>query len=505
MAFGQAARTNLGAQGVHSRIFNTSKCEMRPRWTMTDASQRRPSAVVIGCGPVGAYTALHLARGGFHPVTVLEKRSQKLKAKDDPSTGVNRTRRSYSIVLNRRAIAALSEFDGLHERVLSRGVEITENISFRSKPGDKAPSRRKGDKSGFAVDRLELVMALVEHARDTRLDIDFCFQHRVDDVDFEARYVSYTNEIGKQDTISYDLLVVAQGVYSSVRQLAVDRGLIEYTGIPDNKQFKIADIGLSDNWHHPVQRADKSFIVFAAHEPMICMLCPPQPNPDKRYGIIVADDGAFEAGGCLEDRDAIRRVFAERFPQVFGERNPMTDNFINDLMAQKVSTGGITSVCNRFDIAGSAVLVGDCASSCWASLGQGFVQGVEGASVLAKCLDSNLDTPLTREQIAVALTKFTIRRKPDADAVGKLSMYAFGRNKRAITIGFVVRLGVLQMAHKLLGTARPALMQLADADVPYSRILKLMERQDSILDFSMQFGAVATVLVTAFVASRLLT
>lgn len=490
---------------------------IHPHVSMVAArAEATASAVVIGCGPVGALAALHLARGGFQPVTVLEKRNASTQT--ESTTGVIKSRRSYSIVLNGRAQKALEEIPGLLERIRLNGVQVAGSLSYRSKRN--GPSRQ--EPTGLiACDRQDLVSCIVEHTNTTSYakSIDFRLGKRVVDVDFMRKEVMFVNSSevngdsatdSTTDCISYDLLVVAEGVYSSVRQTAVDRGHIAYQGIPDNKHFKIASFGRPENWQTPpsVHMPSQHFMTFAAHQPTISLLAPPRRSGDVE-AIVVVDSSEFNDGGLLGDRESIRREFSTRFPQVFGSKNPITDNVIDEILAQKASVGGVTSVCSRFNITDSAVLIGDCASSCWPSLGQGANQGLEAVSVLAQCLFPALSkneeltaehtgassSRPTAEQIGERLLTFSERRKPDADAVGELSMAGFGSNSRVMSKSFLLRVAALMLAHKVFGSAKPALFDMNNANIPYSSVLDAWEEQGRAYNMSLQIGLSSIALV----------
>ena len=79
------------------------------------------------------------------------------------------------------------------------------------------------------------------------------------------------------------------------------------------------------------------------------------------------------------------------------------------------------------------VLVGDSAHSMWASLGQGCNTALETCKVFADTLDKN-----KAESLATALEQYTATRKPDTDAIGRLSQQGFGGSKnRAASPSFI--------------------------------------------------------------------
>jgi kynurenine 3-monooxygenase len=144
------------------------------------------------------------------------------------------------------------------------------------------------------------------------------------------------------------------------------------------------------------------------------------------------------------------------------------------LLEQKVSYGGITTICSALHGGDSVVLVGDSGHSLWASLGQGCNVALESCRILAETLlKYNGD-------LSSALPAYTRDRKPDVDAIARMSEQGFGGNKRVGNSVFFAKLIVLYFCHKLIPSLfqEPAITQIAKADVRYSDIEQQMHRQD---------------------------
>ena len=150
---------NLGSRSGMAVAFSVSApvrscssstprvCASRP-WVSMSAG-KSASAVVVGCGPIGAYAALHLERIGYSPVTVLEARESPEEEAD--------AKHRYRIVLFGKTRAALDRFSGLYEQLASRGIRDTRS-------------------SMMALYRKQLVIGLMQHAKS---DIHYRFQRRV--------------------------------------------------------------------------------------------------------------------------------------------------------------------------------------------------------------------------------------------------------------------------------------------------------------------------------------
>ena len=122
----------------------------------------------------------------------------------------------------------------------------------------------------------------------------------------------------------------------------------------------------------------------------------------------------------------------------------------------------------------------------WASLGQGCNVALESCRVLAETLtehDGNL---------SVALSAYTGDRKPDTDAIGRLSEAGFGGNKRAGNVLFFTKIIALSLLNKLLPRlfAKPAIVNLSKAEIRYSDIEDQSQIQEKQL-FAMFAIAIA--------------
>jgi len=257
------------------------------------------------------------------------------------------------------------------------------------------------------------------------------------------------------------------------------------------------------------------FITFPAHQPAVSLLAPPWADAagDPAVRAVVATT----AGGWSRDlttADAVARLFTDRFPQVWGPGNPPPPSVVDDLLAQPVSVGGVTGVASRYDLAaGTAVLVGDCAASCWPSLGQGCNAALAGVAALGGALFPELPpgTPVAAatvagrsppppppaEAVAGRLAAFTAAFKPDADAAGVLSERGKGGNARVMTRPAVARLAAVGVASKVLGTPPPALTEVGNADVPYATVLRRWRAEDAVIDGVVAAAAVGAAAVVA--------
>lgn len=441
-------------------------------------------AVVVGAGPVGALAALHLRAGGY-AVTVFERRSQDIHAAE-----VRRGRRSYSIVLNERALRAMEPVEGLRERVCESGVKI-EGTCRHSSKGYKARLGGMG-KPGEAVSILrdDLVDCLVNVGK--ARGVEYRTGTRVVDLDLEGRTLTTLfGESGDREGRGFDLCVVADGVYGKTKALVRQGSRLQSIENEDGMEYKIVKLpNIEDFFEAPeaseLESDPRFFRFFAEHAPEFSMLAPPRKDGRLR-GVLITPSGGHQKH--LGDAASVTATFAKNYHFIFGPKGPPGE-VIDDLLKQPTSVGGVTTVCNKYDAGGCCVLIGDAAHSCWASLGQSANCGMESVAVLAKALFSTSPGeqvsdhgPPIGSVLSLRLSHYTALRKPDAVAVGQLSERGFGNNERVMTKKTIARIAVMVMMSKLLPFAtffKPALFDLGNASRPYSAVLKKQFLQDRV-------------------------
>lgn len=293
-------------------------------------------------------------------------------------------------------------------------------------------------------------------------------------VDFDRKIAVFESENGETEE-SFDLLVGADGVFSRVRQAMAEH--FEGFAWQQNKDemtFKLCPLGKAaelpgaeDNW-------DACSHVWPSVQPFT-LIASPNPNGSLTGILIMPPEGETTFDKIKTEAD-VEALFASKFPDIFDSK-PLPKDFSRNFLDQKISYGGITTTCSALHGSDRVVLVGDAAHSVWPSLGQGCNLALESCLVLADILvqfDGNLST---------ALPAYTASRKPDADAIGRMSEAGFGGNKRARNPLFFAKVMALFVLHKLLPGifGKPATLDMGNPDVRYSEIEALLQTQEKQL------------------------
>ncbi|ABW28381.1 FAD-dependent oxidoreductase [Acaryochloris marina] len=427
------------------------------------SSEKNRTAVVVGGGPTGTLIALYLAQAGWH-VSVYEQRSADAKASSN--------RRSFNIVLNRRGLKALE--DAGVQLPPDKQVCITGNIRHT----EKDSILRKGFRTSVSVDRHTLAQSLIAEGKNRFPDnIQYYFEQTLLQLNLHDKTALFQEASGQHEQ-TFDLLIGADGISSTVRY-SMSSQLEGFTvrQHADDMMYKICNLGLAEHLPGATAEWADAFHVWPGAEP-VTMAAPPSADGVIRAVLILPQEGEITFDTIRTEAD-VSALFKAKLPVVFPnlDQTGFPSHFVQDLLSQKAAHGGFTTMCNRFEDGDCVVLLGDAAHSIWPSLGQGCNVALESCRIFAEVLAH------AQGDLSLALPAYTAARKPDTDAVARLSEIGFGGNKRASNPLFKAKVSTLILMHKLLPKwfKGYALLQIGNADVPYANIWQQAQSQEKQL------------------------
>lgn len=439
-------------------------------------SDKKKTAVVVGGGPTGTLIALYLAQAGWQ-VSVYEQRSIDAKASSN--------RRSFNIVLNRRGLKALED----------AGVQLPSEhhicIKGNIRHTEKDSTLRKGSRNSVSVDRHTLAQALITEGKNRfPNNIQYYFDQTLLQLNIQDKSALFQEASGQHEE-KFDLLVGADGISSTVRNsMSSQLEGFEVRQHADDMMYKICNLGLAENLPGATAEWADAFHVWPGAEP-VTMAAPPSADGSIRAVLILPQEGEITFETIQTEAD-VSALFKAKLPVVFPhlEETGLLPDFAQDLLSQKAAHGGFTTLCNRFEGGDCVVLLGDAAHSIWPSLGQGCNAALESCRIFAERLAQ------AQGDLSLALPAYTRVRKPDTDAVARLSEIGFGGNKRASNPLFMAKVSTLMLMHKLLPKHFKgyALFQIGNADVPYADIWRQAQTQEKQLLglFAIAVGIVPT-------------
>jgi len=426
----------------------------------TQLSNKERRVVVVGGGPTGTLVALYLAKMDWQ-VSVHERRRA-----EPESSGY---RRSYNIVLNDRGLRALEQ----------AGVELPSEKRVILKGNVRHTLKGATFSQGFAnsvsIDRYTLAQSLIQEGKHRfPQQIQYHFQQTLHQVNFKERIALFQGEFGEHQQ-EFDLLIGADGIFSTVRTAMEDQiQEFQVQQNRDNMRFKICQLGLAKDLPGATETWADCFHTWGGVQP-ITLLAPPKADGSLNGVLILPEEGEVNYEQ-IQTEEAVAALFAEKFPDIFPEldQKGLPSGFAQDLLAQKAAYGGITTICSRFEGSDGVVLLGDAAHSVWPSLGQGCNVALESCRIFAETLAQ------AQGDLTVALPSYTAMRKPDTDAIARLSEIGFGGNKRASNKLFFSKVIALMLLNKLfpMWFQKFALFQIGNAEVSYSQIWQQVHTQN---------------------------
>jgi kynurenine 3-monooxygenase len=412
--------------------------------------------VIIGAGPSGVLLAHYLLRrDDKYQIDIYERRS-------DPRIVSFSKSRTYPLSLSERGMSALRNIPGIEEAVKEMSVEIKGTI-FHQKNGKTQFMPRK--KPLVALDRTNLVIALLnqlsQNYDSSRLKIHF--NHLCSQVNFETKTVKFQNlakEISAQEVetdlvVEYDLLIGADGARSFVREHFLSTKLFEYEQKYVTSDYKSIFLPCTDelkpsNVH--AWRVDDGTVALILHQ------------HDRTMSGVIYFPRNNNKLAELSTTQEVFQFFHDNFP-VLGKLLPESE--AEAFLKRPISTA-LTIRCSRYHYEDSVLLIGDAVHSVSPTTSQGCNAALEDVIVFDNLLDEYSDN------LAAALEQFTVRRKPDAQALVELGNNAFPLSPR-LYIEYIFRDRLAKFLHQLFPKrfSPPIYELISESSVPYSETLKL--------------------------------
>ena len=260
----------------------------------------------------------------------------------------------------------------------------------------------------YSVSRSELNVLMMKLAEEKGAKLHF--NEKCVDADFEHTTVYFENTFSaKKQTISSDIIIGADGAFSTIRKQMVKQHNhdYEYTEIEHDYKELLIPAGengihlLDKNALHIWPRGDFMLIALANLDgSFTCTLFAPKKG-----------NNSFEG---LDKKENVEEYFNSIFPDF----TALVPNLYEQWNANPTSTLGIVRT-YPWHINDSALLIGDAAHATVPFYGQGMNAGFEDCRILDELLDQHLDDLLS------CFNEFSKMRKPNGDGVQDLSMQNF--------------------------------------------------------------------------------
>ncbi|GBD06057.1 Kynurenine 3-monooxygenase [bacterium HR20] len=355
--------------------------------------------VIVGGGLVGALLALLLGRRGY-AVHVVERRPDMRR--HGFAGG-----RSINLALSDRGIRAL-ERAGIAESVLPLTIPMRGRMIHHEDSTLEFQPYGIAGQAIRSLSRGHLNLALVE-AADRLPNVTLEFEWRCVGVDPDVPAATFVHTAtGEQRRIECDVLVGADGAFSSVRDALHYRDRYNYCQEYLEYGYKELTIPAAEGGGFRME--PNALHIWPRHSFMMIAL----PNPEGTFTctLFLPFEGevSFEQ---LRTRADVSAFFERFFPDAVPHMPTLLEDFERNPLSSLV-----TIRCYPW-VVGRTVLIGDAAHAIVPFYGQGMNAGFEDCRILDELLDRFSD------DWDAALAEYQRMRKPAGDAVAQLALDNF--------------------------------------------------------------------------------
>ena len=376
--------------------------------------QPMPSYTLIGAGPVGTLMALMLANRG-HVVRLIERRA-------DPRAAPAGRGRSINLAMAARGIVAL-EHAGLAGRIAPAMMPMPGRMLHDEQGALQFLRYGQNEREVIhAVSRERLNRILIDAAAECP-QIELRFNTRCLDVDVAAGSLALRDErSGRSYSENFEILLGTDGAGSAVRAALRARGYVQAHEQPLDHDYK--ELAIPPDGARPERYAfePQALHIWPRGGYMLIAL----PNSDgtftatlflSRYG-----DPGFDH---LHAPDAVLRFFQAQFADAARAIPDLAQQFA----AHPQSRLG-TLYCDRWQVEGRVLLLGDAAHAIVPFHGQGLNCGFEDCRLLDRLLSGAAQCD-ARERTAIFL-RFERERRPDTAAIAAMALENYQEMRDAV-------------------------------------------------------------------------
>lgn len=331
----------------------------------------------------------------------------------------------------------------------------------------------------------EELISLVVTAAEAEPGVRFHFDSLLASLDRETGTVDVAPTAGGETrTVTADLIVGADGAFSTIRQ-QMQHGLrANYAQEFLPWGYKELTIPVDADGQPRVRL--EALHVWPGHEAM--MIAHPNRDGSLTCTLFMAHEGPVSFA-ALDTPTAVRDFFRQRFP----DAEELMPDLVREVTEHPV--GHLVTVrTDPWRYADRVVLIGDAAHAVYPFYGQGMNSAFEDCVVLDECLTAHPDR-------ATALAAYEAARKPHTDVLADLSTANFeDLRDRVHRLGYSASAAADRLLARLLPQHWvPLYGMVAHTTIPYADALARAKRQDRIL---RQAGAgLALVTVLAAIAA----
>ena len=409
---------------------------------------------IIGAGPAGLLLAHYLLSRGNYQLEIYERRP-------DPRLVEQSKQRIFPVSLQARGIKAIRGIPNLETAVTQAGI-WSKGVFIHRQKGEPRQVKRKSP--SLMIDRNRLTLVLLQELLNS-------YDKELVKVKFDCNCVG-VNQADQTVTIQspearffvhFERLVGADGSRSQVREVLAFQGDLDCQQefIPDvYKSLFVSRISPDQT----IELAGNVIHTWTIERGVRLVMAPQLDNCLHGTLIFPPDKNPLEN---LTTAEAILDYFAKKTPSL----KPVMTLEDAEALRQRPVSKILTVKCDRLNVGGRILLIGDAIHAVSPSIGQGCNAALQDAMVFAQVLDEYQDN------WEKALPAFTNKRLEDVHALRDLSDYTVPRSKWMI-LEFIFHLTVGKKLRPWLPQIfRPLPMELImEEETPYSQVLQQSQR-----------------------------
>jgi kynurenine 3-monooxygenase len=363
------------------------------------------SITLVGAGLVGSLLAIFLARRGFS-VRVLERRPDMRK--HDIGAG-----RSINLAISERGINALRRLD-LADQVLKYAVPMKGRV-MHSQSGELTFQPYGTSESQYinSISRATLNKLLMTRAEETGL-VQFHFNKRVTGVDFATDELFVVDEQSDRfDNQKIGILIGTDGSASAVR--GAMQKLDDYKMESSTLDYGYKELVIPATADGGFQIERNALHIWPRGRFMLIAL----PNFEGSFTCTLflpfSGDVGFEH---LQSPASVKAFFDLYFPDAVPLLSDLTGTFVQNPM------GHMTTVkCNRWNVEGKVLLMGDAAHGIVPFFGQGMNCGFEDCTLFDQLMEKHAHGNLVDWQSV--FRDMTTQRPSNTNAIADMAVENF--------------------------------------------------------------------------------
>jgi kynurenine 3-monooxygenase len=418
---------------------------------------------ILGSGLIGSLLSIYLKKRGLD-VHVYEKRADNRKGE------YKEEGRSINMALSDRGWKALEKV-GLKEKVLPLTIPMY-GRKIHDEHGNTSfmPYGKEGQ-AIYSISRGKFNHLLMEEAEKEGVQIHF--EHKIEEVDLRVNELRVNNPENGSETISSEVIIGADGAYSSLRNAMLKQVRFNYKQEYISHGYKELSIPATEDGEFAMD--PNALHIWPRGSFMLIAL----PNPDKSFTctLFLPFQGERVSFENIRDEKDIKGIFQNYFHDAFLLMPNLVKEFFGNPTSSLINIECYPWMLNK------AILIGDASHAMVPFYGQGMNCGFEDCYILDGLIDKIGTTAWE-----LVFAKFQKVRKPDTDAICQLALENFEEMKNEVADPkFLVRKNIEARLHSLYPKEWvPLYTMVTFSDMPYSEAYAQGKLQEAIMDKVMQ-------------------